>query len=68
MAGTSVKGGREEEKEPLQSPPSHQSQFREDKLDLGKVSGKKLLAVLLSLESRSSLENLSMWVQDGLDN
>ena len=32
------------------------------------VSGKKLLTVSLSLMSRSSLENLSKCVQDGLDN
>ena len=69
MSRTLVKGGIEEKKESLWwSSSSHQNQYRKDFLFLGKVSEKKLLMVSLSLMSRSSLENLSKCVQDGLDN
>lgn len=60
MSRTSVKGGiegKKQNKAKLPPPPSHASQFRKNVLDLEKVSGKRLLAVLLSLMSRSSLEN-----------
>lgn len=48
----------EGKKKPPPSLPSDQSQFRGNVLDLEKVSGKRLLVILVSLVLRSSFKNL----------